>query len=231
MYLADYKRLAKHNSYEEERLQNVMKSCEIHIRRLSFSQHLIQPRTPLLVNRTTIKLIKASEMAKMLHYCSNLTHLSLPVLDHSKSLNLTQFSLPVVDNSESLNGGGDGPDDQLREAIQRMKYLEVLKVYGCSSCQPYLDLKMALKELTVHTMIHSKEDIKGWMMNCFNPPNLNVIVLNGSIYSAMIRLREYLMHNWPNWNVQIPTGHTACLRLYSNYKVLLSLFQNPQCFK
>ena len=202
-------------SYEEERLHNVMKSCGIHIRRLSFSQHLIHPRTSLLVSQTTIKLIKVSEMAKMLYCCSNLTHLSLPVLDHSKN----------------LNGGGDGPDDQLREAIQRMNYLEVLKVYCCSSCQPYLGLKMALKELTVHTVIHSEEDVKGWMMNGFNPPNLNVIVLNGSIYSAMIRLRQYLMRTWPNWNVQVLTGHTACLRLYSNCKIPLNLFQNAPVFQ
>ena len=209
-------------SYEEERLLNVMKSCGIHIRQLSFSQHMIHPMTlPIdalrIVNQTTMKLIKVSEMAKMLHYCSNLTHLSLPVLDHSKS----------------LNGGGDGPDDQLSEAIQRMKYLEVLKVYCCSSCQPYLGLKMALKELTVYTVIHSYEDIEGfqnWMMNGFNPPNLNV-VLNGSINSAMIRLRDFLLVAWPKWNVQVPTGHTACLRLYSNYKVPLSLFQNAPVFQ
>ena len=203
-------------SYEEERLHNVMKSCGIHIRRLAFSQHLIHPRTLPIVSQTTIKLIKVSKMAQMLHYCSNLIHLSLPVLDHS-----------------SLNGGGDGPDDQLREAIQRMKYLEVLKVYCCSSCQPYLDLKMALKELTVYTVIRSYEDIKGfqiWMMNGFNPPNLNV-VLNGSINSAMIKLRDFLLAAWPKWNAQVPTGHTACLRLYSNYNVPLSLFQNAPVFQ
>ena len=168
------------NSCEEESLHNVMKSCGIHIRRLSFSQHLIHPRTLPIVSQTTMKLIKVSKMAKMLHYCNNLTHLSLPVLDHSKK----------------LNGGGDGPDDQLSKAIQRIKYLEVLKVYCCGSFQPYLDLKMALKELTVHTVIHSVEDIKGfqiWMMNGFNPPNLNVIILNGSINSAMIRLRRFLL--------------------------------------
>ena len=206
------------NSCEKERLHNIMKSYGIHIRQLSFSQHLIHPRTLPIVSQTTMKLIKVPEMAKMLRYCSNLTHLSLPVLDHSKS----------------LNGGGDRPDDQLREAIQRMKYLEVLKVYCCSSYQPYLALKMALKELTVHTIIHSEEDVKGfqmWMMNGFNPPNLNVIVPNGNIYSPMIMLRKFLLGTWPKWNVRVPTGHTACVRLYSNYKVPLSLFQNAPVFQ
>ena len=206
------------NSCEEESLHNIMKSYGIHIRQLSFSQHLIHPRTLPIVSQTTMKLIKVSEMAKMLRYCSNLTHLSLPDLDHSKR----------------LNGGGDRPDDQLREAIQRMKYLEVLKVYCCSSYQPYLDLKMALKELTVHTIIHSEKDIEGfqmWMMNGFNPPNLNVIIPNGNIYSPMIMLRKFLLGTWPKWNIQVPTGHTACLRLYSNYKVPLSLFQNAPVFQ
>ena len=68
-------------------------------------------------------------------------------------------------------------------------------------------------------------------MNGFNPPNLNVIVLNGSIYSAMIRLREFLLAAWPKWNVQVPTGHTACLRLYGSYKVPLSFFQNAPVFQ
>ena len=118
--------------------------------------------------------MKISEMAKILHYCSNLTHLSLPVLDCSESLN--------------------DPDDQLWEAIQGMEYLEVLKVFCCGSYQPYLKLKMALKELTVHTVICSEKDIKGfqnWMINGFNLPDINIIVLNGNINSTiMFRLRK-----------------------------------------
>ena len=198
---------------EEKRLHNVMKAFGIHIRQLSFFQHLIYPRTLPKVSQTTIKLMKISEMAKILKYCSNLTHLSLPVLDYSESLN--------------------DPDDQLWEAIQRMKCLEVLKVFCCSSYQPYLKLKMALRELTVHTVIYDK-DIKGfqnWMMNGFNPPNLNVTVLNGSIYSAVRRLREFLLDAWPNWNVQVPSGHTACLKLYISYKPPLNLFQNAPVFQ
>ena len=197
-----------------KRLHNVMKTFGIHIRQLSFFQHLIYPRTLLKVSQTTIKLMKISEMEKILHYCSNLTHLSLPVLDYSESLN--------------------DPDDQLWEAIQRMKYLKVLKVCCCSSYQPYLKLKIALRELTVNTMIDSEKDIKGfqnWMMNGFNPPNLNIILLNGSIYPAMIRLREFLLAAWPKWNIQVPTGHTACLKLYISYKPPLNLFQNTPVFQ
>ena len=44
---------------------------------------------------------------------------------------------------------------------------------------------MALKELTVHTMIRSEEDIKGfknWMMNGFNPPNLNMSLYSMGVF-------------------------------------------------
>ena len=203
-----------YSSCEEKRLHDVTKVVGIHIKQLSFFQHLIYPRSLMKVSHATIKLIKASEMAKILHYCSNLTHLSLPVLDYSESLN--------------------DPDDQLGEAIQQMKYLEALKVYCCSSYQPYLKLKIALKGLTVHTVIRSEKDIHGfqnWMMNGFKPPNLNIIVLNGSMYPAMIMLREFLLAAWPKWNVRIPTGHTACLKLYISYKPPLNLFQNTPVFQ
>ena len=83
-------------------------------------------------------------------------------------------------------------------------------------------------------MISSEEDIKGfknWMMNGFNPPNLNVIVLLGSIYSAVIMLREFLLAAWPTWNAQVPSGHIACLKLHISYKPPLNLFQNEQVFQ
>ena len=206
-----------YSSCEEKRSLDVMKAVGIHIKQLSFFQHLIYPLGTLpKVSQTTIKPMKISEMAKILHYCSNLTHLSLPVLDYSESLN--------------------DPDDQLWEAIQQMKYLEVLKVYCCSSYQPYLKLKMALKELTVNTVIRSEKNMEGfqnWMMNGFKPPNLNIIILNSSIntYSALIMLREFLLAAWPKWNVRVPTGHTACLKLYISYKPPLNLFQNAPVFQ
>ena len=48
---------------------------------------------------------------------------------------------------------------------------------------------------------------------------------------AMMRLIEFLLAAWPKWNVRVPTGHTACLRVYSNYKVPLNLFQNAPVFQ
>ena len=203
------------SSCKEKCLHAVMKAVGIHIRQLSFFQHLIYPRILPKVSLTTIKPMKISEMAKLLHYCSNLTHLSLPVVDYSE---------------KSFND----PDDQLCEAIHQMKYLETLKVFCCGSYEPYVKLKIALKELTVNIVIHSEKDIMGfqnWIMNGFNPPNLNIIVLNDSISTAMIMLREFLLNAWPIWNVRVPTGHTACLKSYISYKPPLNLFQNAPVFQ
>ena len=69
------------------------------------------------------------------------------------------------------------------------------------------------------------------MRNGFSPPNLNIVVLNGSIYSTLIRFREFLIPAWGRWNSQIPMNHTACLKLYVNYKVPLDLFQNAPVFQ
>ena len=47
----------------------------------------------------------------------------------------------------------------------------------------------------------------------------------------MIKLREFLLAAWPTWNVQVPSGHIACLKLYISYKPPLNLFQNAPVFQ
>ena len=55
------------NRREERCLYNVMRDCGVHIRRLYFTQHVIQPRSlPDTQSQAIRKLIKMSEMAKML---------------------------------------------------------------------------------------------------------------------------------------------------------------------
>ena len=93
---------------------------------------------------------------------------------------------------------------------------------------------MRLKEFMAYVVIHSEEDIKGsqnWMRNGLNPPNLNIVVLNGSIYSTLIRFREFLLPAWARWNTQMPTNHAACLKLYINHKAPLNLLQNAPVFQ
>ena len=206
-----------YNRGDEKRLCNIMKTYGVHIRRLSFPQKLIQPSPEPrgdvpYVTGATLKLMPISEM---MNYCKNLTHLSLPGLDHSHS------------RSDDLDG-------QLRQGIQEMKHLEVLSVYCDGSFQPYLNLTIVLKELTIHTMIHLREDIKAcenWMRNGFIPPKLNFVLFTGSMDFATVRFREFLQSAWPRWNSQMVTGQYACLKLYISYKAPLSLFQNTPVFQ
>ena len=197
-----------------------MKACGVHIKRLSF-HYLIQPNVSVLPpnsSQKAIKLVKISEMVKMLQYCSNVTHLNLAALDHSSSQGIYS-------------------DTQLREQIQQMKHLEVLTVHcHAGSFQPYLNLKTTLKELTIYMVIQVKKEIQtfeDWKTNEFIPPNLNIIVLTKRmhIFSTLGMFQEYFMTSWPVWNSQIPAGRVACFRLYINYKVPLNLFQNAPDFQ
>ena len=127
-----------------------------------------------------------------------------------------------------------GSDKRLWEAIQEIKQLEVLDICCYGSLQPYLNLKVALKELTIHTVISSLENtkaFKNWMTNGFSPRKLNIIIFNGSVDSTMIWFRESMLFSWRRWNSQIPAGHVACLRLYISYKAPLSLFENAPVFQ
>ena len=192
-----------YNSREAECLHNVMKACGVHIRRLSFPQHLIQPVALTNIAQMSQKLMKMSKMAKMLQYCTNLTHLDLPLLTASS-----------------------GELDEQLKAIEEIKHLEVLSIHCNDSFQPYLGLKIALKQLTIHTRTFSIKDIEAWMMNEFTPSNLSIIAYNGSLYRRRVGFKRDLMRTWPTWNSQIPAGHAACLRLYISYKAPLNLFRN-----
>ena len=203
------------NPREEKRLKIVMKSCGMHIRRLSF-HHLNQPSVLPASSQTALKLVEISIMTKILQYCSNLTHLSLPALGDLNSRK--------------------GNFEQLRESIQEMKYLEMLTIYcHADSIQLYLNLQTALKELTIHTVVRSKNDVKAfqnWMTNGFTPPNLNIVVHKGSMYGAIDSFRKFLLPAWPVWNSQIPAGRIACIRLYNSYKApQINLFQDIPVFQ
>ena len=182
---------------KEKCLNNVMETCGAHVKRLSFPQRFIGLGPLQIIARTTQKLMKVSGMVKMLQHCRNLTYLNLPALDY-------------VNCSNDM-------DTQLRKTIEEMEHLEELSIHCAASFQPYLNLKIKLKELTIQTVIRSKKDIEGtqdWVTNGFTPPNLNIVVLNSNIYPAMTRCKETLLSTWPKWNSKVPTGHVACLKLY-----------------
>ena len=126
---------------QEKRLYNVMETCGAYVKRLSFSQHYIGPGPLQTICGTTQKLMKVSGMVKVLQHCSNLTYLNLPALDYVKCF--------------------DDVDMQLRKTIEEMEHLEVLNIHCATSFQPYLNLKIKLKELTIRTVIYSSKDFEG----------------------------------------------------------------------
>ena len=193
-------------------LMSVMKACGAHIRQLSFPQRINQPVT-LCSGQTPLKFMKMSEMTKILQCCTNqLTHLDIPIVTSS-----------------------NGDSDKLIEAIEELKHLEVLSIHCDSSYASYLNLKApSLKVLAIRTVIHFSEDteaLESWMINKFIPPNLNIIVLQGSELSAMVWFGRTLVRAWSRWNSQMPVDHVACLRLYASYKEPLNLFQNAPVFQ
>ena len=199
---------------EENRLYDVMEASGTHIKRLSFPQYFIRPGPLQTIGGTTQKLLKVSGMVKALQHCRNITYLNLPALDYVKRF--------------------DDVDMQLRKTIEGMEHLEVLNIHCATSFQPYLNLKIKLKELTIRTVIRSMEDIEGtqdWVANGFTPLNLNIVVLDGSIYPAMTSCKEFLLSVWLEWNSKVPTGYVACLKLYTSYKTPLCLFQNAPLFQ
>ena len=242
------------NSREERWLHNVMKSWGVHVRQLSFPQCLTQAQQVVFTNyccytapprlrlieppplsfpqnslydasmdepllqisrkkepSLTLRLVNMSEMAKILQYCSNLTHLNLPGLSVSR------------DESDAL----------LKEAIREMRHLEVLKIH-CPwnrSLRQYLNLNVPLQELTIYIVELTKENMeasKTWMENGFIPPKLNIVSMRGSF----LRFREFLNYTWYRWNYRVPTGHSACLKVYDDfYKAPLNLFEIPPMFQ
>ena len=158
-----------------------------------------------------LRLLNMSEMVKILQYCSNLTHLNLPGLSFCR----------------------DESDVLLKEAIREMRHLEVLKIH-CPwhrSLWQYLNLNVPLQELTIYIVKLSKESMeasKTWMENGFIPPKLNIVSMQGSF----LRFREFLNYTWYRWNYQVPTGHSACLKVYDDfYKAALNLFEIPPMFQ
>ena len=150
-------------------------------------------------------------MAKMLQFCSNLTYLRLPNLDH-----------PIgTREAKSLHFM------QLRKAIQEMKHLEALEISECcSGLLGRLNLNIALKELTIYTESGTEVVSKIWMKKGFTPLKLNLVSKNGGFRDV-----DFWVSTWYKWNSWVPAGHIACLKVYTGYKAPLNLFNNVPEFQ
>ena len=147
--------------------------------------------------------VAPSKLARMLQRCQNVTCLSM-----GTSLSATQ----------------------LEKIVQNMRLLQKLEVHW----RPYLinplltiAAKLQLVELTVYKHVINYGFTTGgtvhytWMEEWVNlhciPPNLNVVT---KVCPVMVMC---LVHEWPRWNLQIPAGHTASVKLYNSLKVTLNV--------
>ncbi|XP_065886988.1 uncharacterized protein [Dysidea avara] len=146
-------------------------------------------------------------LVEMLQYCNNVRYLSL--------------TLPV---------GTVLHPDQLVEAVQHMKDLQILDIPWEVDIKPLLLICSSLKELTVY--VHKSEGISSdvwvdeWVSIGFRPPNLSIVFI-----SNQLPLTHELVQKWQLWNTKLPIDHTAHLKLYVRFKIPLSISPTLPAFQ
>ncbi|XP_065893308.1 uncharacterized protein [Dysidea avara] len=182
-----------YDSREECSVREVLKLCGQHIKMLSFPNHRV-PSTPVYL--------------KMLQYCSNVRHLSLP--------------------STKLD------PEQIKKTIHHMGCLQTieLNVDDDSDIKQLFLSTGQLRELTINSNITCydvpEKLLKHWMESQFRPSSFNVIApLNFNYYystEAFIDSAAQL--------TTIPNGTTANFRLYGRCrKVPLDLSPALPCLQ
>ena len=144
--------------------------------------------------------VAPSILIKMLRHCNSLTQLSLPPE--------TKFD-----------------SKQFKLAVQHMESLEKLEIQLSTDIEPLLQIG-GLKELTVHVVIAQKQQTEPFCISCvqiwigkgFVPSNLNIVT---HAYPDLLQIS--FLESWIQWNTTLPMGHTACLKLYENYRSTLNL--------
>ena len=163
---------------EEFCVNNVLKMCGKHVRMISIPNHV----TP-------------SKLVEMMHHCTGVTHLSLPV-------------------------GTKLTFEQLREIVEHMIQLEYLNLlWEDASIKPLLT-GVRLKELTIHTSKKLSgifQWLQDWAMEGFVPENLNIVT------NITSRFVLGLLDDWQYWNSKLSADHTALLNFYVSVKVPLNL--------
>jgi len=141
-----------------------------------------------------------STLFKMLSHCNNVMQLRLPPETKLDS-------------------------EELRLAVQHMELLEKLEVQLSTDIEPLLRIG-GLKELTVHVVIAQKLEIYDFCIACvhkwigkgFVPSKLNIVTRRFSD-----QLQVSFLESWVQWNAILPMNHTACLKLYYNFRSKLKL--------
>ena len=146
--------------------------------------------------------VTPSKLVKMLDYCNNVIELSLP--------------------TTKLN------PDQLETVVQIMTHLQKLEVWlEMHEIIQVLELVKNLTELTIRLQIqdgavpdYSKKIyswVDCWVSNNYHPPNLTIVTRSHSLMMNIM---------WKCWESchELPSGCTACLRLYRSFKSPLEFY-------
>ena len=171
-----------YDSREETCVKNTLKKRGEHIKRLAFPGYL------------------APKMEEILQYCSNVSHLSLPVV----RLNRNQLAL-------------------LGEAVKKMKQLHTLDIGMFTYVRHLLEIGLKLQNLTLYVTVYAQPAmffyvLEEWARVKFRPPKLTIIF---TVFQ-MPMVKELIV-NWQQWNSKVPAGHTAWLKIYPRYKIPLNL--------
>ena len=199
---------------EERSVNDVLKVCGTHVNQLIFPDVIGCVRTSVqchewgdLVNglyescfrmhvaKEKLFVIAPSTAMKMLRHCCNVTKVTLGIC---------------------LKG------DEVKEIVEKMKHLRKLEIFlsmrvkpiiAAVSCTNLEKLVLCGYNVQRECELNIKQDcLSEWVRVGFRPPNLS-LVFHKDTLMFMHDLPE-MLQQWPQWNSQIPAGHTACFSLY-----------------
>ena len=207
---------------EERSLNEALGVCGTHVNRLIFPDifgcigsclqcyewyDLNGPLSTWKCNKLTRDLrrntMAPSTAVKMLRYCCNVTEVTLGIY---------------------LNG------DEVKEIVEKVKHLRKLEIChntikpiiaaaGCANLEK-LVLHYVVYQPPFYLQLHVQ--LLGWVRVGFQPPNLS-IVLHENGFLGFKSYISRMLEEWPEWNNQMPAGHTACFKLYCSQWAYLSV--------
>ena len=162
-----------YDSREERNVNEVLKACRAHIKRLTFPGD-----SRGMAPSTAIQLVQ---------HCCNVTEITLGTC--------------------LLNG------DEVQKVVE-MKFLWKLEICWIESVpiEPIIVACSKLEELVLKYEggVSGYDYLYKWINAGCKPPNLSVMY----VMSVDIDIRIFVQR-WPQWNSQIPAGHTACFKVFS----------------
>ena len=215
---------------EERSLNGVLEVCGTHINRLVFPNVVSCLRTcrqchewgfewgdltgyDLWISGRHVKglrrncfTVSSSTAMKMLRHCCNVTEVTLGFC--------------------GLNG------DEVKEIVEKMMYLRKLEIYNNTSISSKSIIAAVgcanLERLVLHYVdVHNfeRDVLLEWVHVGFQPPNLSIVLHDDRANNCWVQFSPLeTLEQWPQWNSEIPAGHTAYFKLYFNEYKLCNLW-------